>query len=80
MVVGIYENRGALYLALRYEGVDLDIPWARDTLHSLYLLWGRPVYIETIVDGDEHMLYGYGPDGNVRKMLDEGEAVLAEEQ
>jgi stage V sporulation protein R len=76
VVDGNYQNRGALYLVHRHEGMDLDIPWARETLQALYLLWGRPVYIETVVGEGDHMLYGYGPDGSIKHMLDEEEAVL----
>jgi hypothetical protein len=40
-----------------------------DTLHALYTLWSRPVYIETYVHGKGQMVYGYGPDGiNQREM------------
>lgn len=60
---GNYQNRGELYLIHRYEGIDLDVPYAMDTLHALYTLWGRPVYIETQVHGKGRMLFGYGPDG-----------------
>ena len=63
VVDGNYQNRGELYLTHRHEGVDLDIPYAMDTLHALYTLWGRPVYIETNVHGKGQMVYGYGPDG-----------------
>ncbi len=64
-----YENRGELYLLHRYEGVDLDVPWAKDTLKNLYTLWRRPVVIETI-EGQSRVLYGYGPEGDLRQELD----------
>ena len=46
-----YKNQGELLLAHCHEGMDLDIPFARDTLQSLYVLWKRPVHIETVVEG-----------------------------
>lgn len=63
VIDGNYENRGQLYLLHRHEGADLDIPYAMDTLHALYTLWGRPVFIETQVRGKGKMLFGFGPDG-----------------
>ncbi len=45
-----HENRGELYLKHDHEGLDLKMREARDTLHSLYRLWKRPVHLETVVD------------------------------
>ncbi|RPI33524.1 MAG: SpoVR family protein, partial [Chloroflexota bacterium] len=66
---GNYENRGQLYLIHRYEGVDLDIPYAQETLANLYRLWGRPVHIETCLEGKVNMLFSFGPDGHSRQKL-----------
>ncbi len=38
VVDGNYANRGELYLVHRYEGVDLDVPYAQGTLRNLYRL------------------------------------------
>ncbi|MCA9962378.1 MAG: SpoVR family protein [Anaerolineales bacterium] len=46
-----YANRGELYLVHRHEGIDLDVPFAEATLSNLHKIWGRPVHMETIVDG-----------------------------
>ncbi len=48
---GNYKNRGELFLEHRYQGVDLKITYAEDTLGALYRLWKRPVHIETVLDG-----------------------------
>lgn len=48
---GNYRNRGELYLRHRHDGVDLRMDYARDTLHNLHLIWTRPVYIETVLEG-----------------------------
>jgi len=48
---GNYKNRGELFLEHRYNGVDLKISYAEDTLTNLYNLWKRPVHIETVLDG-----------------------------
>jgi stage V sporulation protein R len=66
-----YENRGELYLVHRYEGVDLDIPYAQGTLRSLYRLWGRPVHVETVAENKVRMLFSFGPEGDKRQRLDE---------
>lgn len=69
VVDGNYENRGELYLLHRYEGTDLDIPYAQATLRNLNTIWGRPVHIETIVDNKVKMLFSFGPEGDARKKL-----------
>ncbi len=65
-----YDNRGELYLAHRYNGVDLDVPFAEDTLRNLYTVWTRPVYIETVVEDEGRILFSHGADGGVRRKLD----------
>jgi stage V sporulation protein R len=50
VVDGNYKNRGELYLKHKYQGVELKLDYARDTLANLQRLWGRPVYIESVVD------------------------------
>jgi stage V sporulation protein R len=48
---GNYKNRGELFLSHEYNGVDLQLGYARDTLQSLTRLWTRPVHIETRLEG-----------------------------
>jgi stage V sporulation protein R len=69
VVDGNYENRGELYLYHQYEGVEMDIPYAQGTLRNLYQIWGRPVHIETVIDGDTRVRYSHGPDGDERTVL-----------
>ena len=64
-----FENRGELYLVHHNEDVNLDIPYAKATLQNLYKLWGRPVFIETMIDQKEKVLFGYGPKGDIREDL-----------
>jgi stage V sporulation protein R len=54
-----YQNRGELYLVHRHEGIDLDIPFAQATLQNLHTLWGRPVHIETFVEGKGNQLFSH---------------------
>jgi stage V sporulation protein R len=70
IVDGNYENRGELYLHHRYDGIDLDLPFAEDTLKNLYTLWGRPVHIETQVEKEGRVLFSHGADGGHRRKLD----------
>lgn len=60
---GNYRNRGELFLEHRYNGVELESRYAKDTLTNLHRLWRRPVHIETVLneavtllsfDGTEH--------------------------
>jgi len=53
---GNYKNRGELYLEHRFEGVELELGYARDTLENVNTLWGRPVHIETVVDDKRTVL------------------------
>ncbi|QGJ71632.1 Stage V sporulation protein R [Planctomycetales bacterium 10988] len=47
---GNYKNRGELLLQHIFQGIELQMDYARDTLANLYLLWKRPVHLETVVD------------------------------
>ena len=46
-----WRGAGQLYLRHRYEGVELDRTYAEKTLPYVYRLWGRPVHLETVMDG-----------------------------
>ena len=47
---GNYKNRGELFLEHHYNGVELKLDYARDTMTNLQKLWGRPVHVETVLD------------------------------
>lgn len=70
VIDGNFENRGELLLAHRYEGIDLDIPFAEATLRNLYTLWGRPVHIETEVKDKGRLRLSHGPDGGSQQNLE----------
>lgn len=55
---GDYDGNRELYLTHRYEGVELDMKYARRTLEHVYKLWGRDVHLETQVD-EEPMVMHY---------------------
>lgn len=53
---GDFNQRGELYLIHRHEGLDLDLPYAEQTLHYVQRLWGRPVHLETRSEGKRLVL------------------------
>ncbi len=53
---GNFENRSELLLRHRYEGLDLDINQAQDTLRNLHRVWSRPVNLLTKTDSKGKML------------------------
>jgi stage V sporulation protein R len=55
---GDYDCNRELYLRHRYEGVELDMKYARKTLEYVHKLWGRDVHLETVVD-EEPMVMHY---------------------
>ncbi len=48
-----FGNRGELHVVHRYQGVDLDMSYAADTLRNLYGIWKRPINLTTVQDGAE---------------------------
>ena len=52
---GNYLNKGELLLMHKHQGLDLDVKWARETLRSVSEIWGRPVNVETEVDGQKKL-------------------------
>jgi stage V sporulation protein R len=55
VVDGNFRNRNELLLAHHYNGVQLDLTQAKQTLERVFELWGRPVALKTIVkELDEH--------------------------
>ncbi|TSC66915.1 MAG: hypothetical protein CEO19_434 [Parcubacteria group bacterium Gr01-1014_73] len=53
-----FNNRGDLRLIHDYDGPELDYEDALDTLVSLYRVWQRPVFIDTVVD-EKKMRLGF---------------------
>jgi stage V sporulation protein R len=46
-----FENRGELLLTHRFEGVEMQPDYMRETLRNLQFIWSRPVNLATVVDG-----------------------------
>jgi len=53
---GNHGNRGELYLKHRFEGVELKLDYARDTLKNIQRIWSRPVHLETMLSGKGRLL------------------------
>jgi len=53
----------------RYEGKELDISYLEKTLPYVYLLWGRPVHIETIIEAKE-VIFSYDGKKNKRRLIE----------
>jgi stage V sporulation protein R len=53
-----HANRGELFLRHRWDGLDLKLDFARDTLEALHRVWKRPVHLGTQVEGRGRVL-GY---------------------
>ena len=56
VVNGNFDNRSELLLEHVYDGVELDVPFAKHTLANLALLWTRPVHIVTTLDDRQILL------------------------
>lgn len=48
---GNFNGQKELYLRHSYEGVELDVVHLEKTLAHVYTLWGRPVHLETVING-----------------------------
>jgi stage V sporulation protein R len=59
---GDYNGNRELFLRHRYEGAELDMRYARKALEHVHTLWGRPVHLETIVDGERSVMHFDGEE------------------
>jgi stage V sporulation protein R len=55
VVDGNFENRGEILLSHRHLGIDLDMKYARETMRSIFMMWTRPVHIETELEGRKRL-------------------------
>lgn len=65
---GDYAENGGLYLLHRYEGVELDTKYLEKTLPHVYVLWGRPVYLETVIE-ERKVVFCYNGKKCTRRYL-----------
>ena len=50
VVDGNYMNRGELFLAHKYAGLEIDAAQAQRVLMNLRTIWGRPVHCQAIIN------------------------------
>ncbi len=53
-----HDKNQSLYIKHLYEGQELDLEYLKRTLPHLYSLWGRPVYVETVI-GASRAVFSY---------------------
>ncbi|MBX3358621.1 MAG: SpoVR family protein [Phycisphaeraceae bacterium] len=56
VVDGNYLNRGELYLAHQFNGLEVDVAKAREVLNAIRAIWGRPVHLQLRLDDDMVLL------------------------
>ena len=62
-----YLNRGELYLAHKFTGLELDAGKAADTLRSLRLLWGRPVHLQARINEEMFVTSLHDVEGEAKR-------------
>ena len=63
---GDYRGNRELYLKHSFEGQELDADYAEKTLRFVRRLWGRPVHLETVRDGESAVLSSGDADSRAR--------------
>jgi stage V sporulation protein R len=71
VVDGNYKNRGELLLRHEYNGIELRMDRAVDTLANLQAIWSRPVHLNTVVDNKPVLI---SHDGTTPTQKNLGEA------
>ena len=66
---GDYRGNRELYIKHLFEGQELDLLYAEKTLQHVYMLWGRPVHIETLYEG-KRILLSYDGERNTKSSLE----------
>jgi stage V sporulation protein R len=62
-----YLNRGELYLAHQWTGLEVEIAKAAPVLQNLRILWGRPVHLQCRVNDDTWLFSCAEPGKDVKK-------------
>ncbi|HHN77264.1 MAG TPA: SpoVR family protein [Phycisphaerales bacterium] len=66
VVDGNYLNRGELYLAHEFNGLEVDAAKAVEVLRGLRMIWGRPVHLQARVNEDMMLTTLEDPAGEPR--------------
>ncbi|KAA0217530.1 MAG: SpoVR family protein [Leptolyngbya sp. PLA3] len=62
VVDGNYLNRGELYLAHKFSGLEVDAAKAVEVLRNLCIIWGRPVHLQARINEEMSLLTMDSPD------------------
>ena len=65
-----FSNRGELLLRHLYEGVEVDMNYAQETLKNLSAIWRRPVNLLTVMDGKEKLMHHDGKEMKIKDLGD----------
>ncbi|MFY9224757.1 MAG: SpoVR family protein [Blastocatellia bacterium] len=57
-----YNGNRELFLKHRYEGIELELKYARKVLEYVQQLWGRTVHLETVTDNENTVLHYDGEE------------------
>ncbi len=60
-----YLNRGELFLANKFNGLEVDAARAMPTLANLCAIWGRPVHLQARVNEEMRLFTASAPDDEV---------------
>jgi stage V sporulation protein R len=66
---GDYRGNRELYIKHLYESQELDLGYAEKTLQHVYVLWGRPVHLETVYE-NKRILLTYDGERNSKSTLE----------
>jgi len=66
---GDYRGNRELYIKHLYEGQELDLNYAEKTLQHVYMMWGRPIHLETVYEG-KRILLTYDGERNTKSTLE----------
>lgn len=67
---GNYRNRGELLLRHEFNGIDLRVDWAQETLANVQFIWNRPVHLQTILDNKPTLLSYDGSEHQTKTLGD----------
>jgi stage V sporulation protein R len=63
-----FHRHGELLINHAFDGKELDVQYAQRTLKNVYRLWGRPVHLMTVVEGDKSILSYDGDDFDMEEV------------
>jgi stage V sporulation protein R len=56
VIDGNFENRGELLMGHMWEGIDMQPDYLNETIKNLFFIWGRPVNLATVMDGEGQLV------------------------